>query len=153
MPVTNPPPYRVPQAFMQDTELFNYFTELHTFLRLLWTDINRGDFASLSLNQGVSGTADSAADTIYTATGVVASVDALTAYNSHSGAVTVYLYILADGVAATSVDPVATQSIAAGASASITDILGQVVPLNGTIAAYASTGSVISITASGLERS
>lgn len=153
MSVTNPAPYRVPTPFSKDTELFSYFTELHTFLRLLSTEINRGDYASLSLNTNVAGTADSAADTIYTATGVVTSIEALTAYNSHSGAVTVYVYILPSGGDATTVDPVATQSIAAGSNASISDIIGQVVPLDGTVKAYASTGNVISITASGLERS
>ena len=33
---TKPPPIRVPKQFSGDRETFGYFTDLHTFLRLLW---------------------------------------------------------------------------------------------------------------------
>jgi hypothetical protein len=43
MAATNPPPIRVPKKLAEDREIFAYFNELHTFLRLLWTRTGGGE--------------------------------------------------------------------------------------------------------------
>jgi len=45
MSATNPPPIRVPQGFTKDREVFAYFNDLHTFLRLLWERTGGGEDA------------------------------------------------------------------------------------------------------------
>jgi hypothetical protein len=45
MSATNPPPIRVPASFAKDREVFAYFSDLHTFLRLLWTRTGGGEDA------------------------------------------------------------------------------------------------------------
>ena len=108
---------------------------------------------SLALNDSVAGTTAGTADTLYTATNVEATITAFTAHNSHGAAVEVFVYILPSGVAATAVDPIAVQSVAAGSTAIISHALGHTVPKKGSIAAYAGTTAVIRLTASGCEQS
>ena len=105
----------------------------------------------LVANDQIAGTAAGSTDTLYTASNLTAQINAATAYNADASAVTLTLYILPSGVAATSVDPVSVQSIAAGESAILSDLIGHAIPKDGTLEAYAGTTNVIRVTASGIE--
>lgn len=108
-------------------------------------------FKALASNSQVSATSAAAANTVYTATNVHAQITGFTAYNSAAASVVLSLYILTSGQSAASVLPIASQRIQPGTSAVIKDILGHVVPKNGTIKAFAGTTNVIRLTASGVE--
>jgi hypothetical protein len=102
-------------------------------------------------NDQIAGTSAATTDTLYTASNVTAQLNAATAYNGHASAVTVSFYILPTGIAATAVDPVAVQTITNGESAIIADLIGHVIPKNGTLEAFAGTTAVIRVSASGIE--
>ena len=102
-------------------------------------------------NGQIVGTTDATADTLYTASNLVAQINAFTAHNANVSAVTLSVYILTDGVDASAVDPVAVESIPAGESLIFSDLLGHVIPKDGTLEAFAGTTNVVRVTASGLE--
>jgi len=102
-------------------------------------------------NDQIAGTTDATVDTLYTASNLTAQISAATVYNAHGSAVTISFYILPNGVAATAVDPVAVQSIATVESAIITDLIGHVIPKDGTLVAFAGTTNVLRASVSGLE--
>lgn len=106
---------------------------------------------NLCLNDQIAGTADSSVDTLYTSSNVAAVINQATAYNGHTGAVVLYVYILASGSAATSVDPVAIKTVNNGETVTLADLLGHTVPKNGTIKAYAGTTNVVRVSISGVE--
>jgi hypothetical protein len=64
MAATNPPPIRVPKKLAEDREIFAYFNELHTFLRLLWTRTGGGEdfIASLEAQNHVAVTVSDTSD-------------------------------------------------------------------------------------------
>lgn len=105
---------------------------------------------SLALNDQIAGTSAAATDTLYTAP-AVAQIDQATAYNAHTSAVLLSIYILASGVAATSVNPAWVQSIATGESVVLDGIIGHKVPLGGSIQAFAGTTAVVRVSISGAE--
>jgi len=45
MSATRPPPIRVPKSLAANPEVFGYFNDLHTFLRLLWERTGGGEDA------------------------------------------------------------------------------------------------------------
>jgi hypothetical protein len=105
----------------------------------------------LVANDQITGITDATVDTMYTASNLTAQINAATVHNSDVSAVDISVYILPSGVAATAVDPVAVQNIAAGESEVLADLIGHVVPKDGTLVAFAGTTNVLRVTVSGLE--
>jgi hypothetical protein len=97
----------------------------------------------LVTNDTIAGSTAGTVDTLYTATGVRAHITAFTVANVSASPVTLTVYILASGVAATAAGPVAVQSIPALGTAIVSDVLGHIVPTGGTIKAFTSTGSTV----------
>ena len=176
MSALNPAPNRVPQQFLKDRESQDYFTkQLHPFLRLVSQNLSAIDADGLAMqiaalqaqieqlkqdtdmattakvlvtNYGISATATVDANTVFTATDL-SQITKATVYNSHSGAVTVKFYLVSEGGTAST--PIATQSIAATSSATITDLTGHVISKGSMIQAEAGTASVITASIAGLE--
>lgn len=107
---------------------------------------------NLALNDQIAGTSSAAVDTLYSApAGAVGVIEQATAYNAYGSAVVLTLYILASGVAATSVDPVEVVTINAGEAAILTRLIGHRVPKGGSLAAFAGTTAVVRVSVSGSE--
>lgn len=93
----------------------------------------------LCTNHNIAATTAGSAETLYTATACRTRIDAMTVANIGAAATTIYVYVLASGVTpSTPAAPTAVQSIAAGTTAIISDVLGHVVPVDGTIRVYSS---------------
>ena len=105
----------------------------------------------LVANDQIAGVADSDTDELYAAGTNTGLVTAASAYNGHGSAVVLSVYILPESVTAASVDPVAVISIPNGETALISDLLGHVIPPNGTLEAFAGTTNVIRVTVTGVE--
>ena len=105
---------------------------------------------SLALNDQITGTAAASADTLYTANNGVAQIDAFTVVNPSGSGVEISIYILPDGVAATTVDPI-FKTVAANTQLIVPEVIGHKVPKLGTIQAFAQTTNVLRVIASGVE--
>jgi hypothetical protein len=108
-------------------------------------------YKNLALNDQITGTAAASVDDVYTQSSGVSQINSASVYNSSASSVTIFVYILASGVAATSVDPVCRKTIAAGASEPLDVLIGHIVPNAGTVKAYAGTTNVLRLTISGVE--
>lgn len=108
-------------------------------------------YLNLALNDLVTGTTAGTVDTIYANTNGVAQINSAACVNNSGSSVLLSVYILASGVAATSVDPIWKQTIAAGETATLDGLVGQQVPNGGSIRAFAGTTNVLRITISGIE--
>lgn len=108
-------------------------------------------YKSFDLNDLIAGTSNAAVDTLLTSSSGVAQINTATVYNNSGSSVKLSVYILASGVAASSVDPLWTQDIPATSSAILTGLIGHVVPNLGTLAAFAGTTNVLRVTVSGIE--
>lgn len=109
------------------------------------------NFKSFALNDQIAGTSDASPDTLYTANNGIAQIRKATARNTDASAVTVDIYILPNGTAASSAQPIVSKSVGAGSTVSIPEIEGHVVPDTGTIQAFAGTTNVIYLSISGIE--
>lgn len=106
--------------------------------------------ASFCLNHSVVGTADSAADTLHSQNSGIGQINAATAYNSDDTAVTLSVYVLPPSTAAEDAEPVWVQDIPPGKAVILAGLLGHNVQFTGTIAAFASTTDVVSVSISGV---
>jgi hypothetical protein len=105
---------------------------------------------SLALNDQIAATTAGTAETLYTAANVTAQIDALTVVNPSGSGINISLFILADGVAATAVDPF-VKTIPANSSVIISELIGHKIPKGGSLAAFAGTTNELRVTASGVE--
>lgn len=95
-------------------------------------------------------------DTLYTSTGFATQINAITATNNSSSPLWLAFWILPSGVAATSCPPTWTQAVPATAAGSlygstiISGLIGQVIPVGGTLKVAAGVTNVGFVTASGM---
>lgn len=107
-------------------------------------------YKSLDLNDQITATTTTV-DTLFTSSSGVTQINTATAYNNSGSSVTLFCYILAAGVAASTVDPIWRLDIPANSSAILTGLIGHVVPNLGSLGAYAGTTNVIRVSISGIE--
>lgn len=106
---------------------------------------------SMALNSLIAGTTAGTATTVYTANNGIGQIDQATAYNSDAAAITLYIYILPSGTAATAVDPIDSVSVPAGQSVILNKLISHKVPSLGSVQCYAGTTNKIRVSLSGVE--
>lgn len=104
---------------------------------------------SMALNDAITGTTDATTDLLYEQGDGVGVVGMASAFNSSGNSQTVSIYVLNSGEDADDFDPTWSQTIAAGKSAILPGLLGQVIPNGGALRAFASTTDVVRVTISG----
>lgn len=113
---------------------------------------------AIASNDQITSVSDSGTttDTLYTSTGVATQINSITVTNTSTSQLFVSFWILPSGVAASSVPATWTQFIPAGgggaldATAIVSGLLGQVIPMGGTLKCDAGVTNVGYVTASGI---
>lgn len=116
------------------------------------------NLVSIASNDQITSVTDggTTTDLLYTSTGSVTQINQITVTNTTSSPQTMSFWILGSGIAATSCPATWVQIVDAGDGASldaptiIYGLLGQNIPLNGTLKCSALTTNVCYVTASGV---
>lgn len=104
---------------------------------------------SMALNDLIAGISAASPDTLYDQIDGIGTIGMAVAYNSSAGSETVSVYVLDNANDAADVDPTWVQEIPAGRSVILPGLIGQVIPNDGKIQAFASTTNVVQLTISG----
>jgi hypothetical protein len=105
----------------------------------------------LATNDNIVSVTSATPDLVYTSTGIKTHITAFTVANIGASATTIYVAVLTSAQDASTSGAVAVQSIPAGSTAIIGDVLGHVVPKDGTIEVWSSTTLNLFVSASGFE--